>query len=67
MSQGLVIAPITFIGKVYVYPAEAKDNHDVYVCLDSKEKEGIVLKIFSEMDIGEAQCMAYSLNEWAAK
>ena len=59
--------PVTFIGKVYVVPAEAKDNNDVYVCLDSKEKVGIVLKIFSRSDIGDAEAMANSLNEWAGK
>ena len=67
MAQGLVFTPLTFIGKVYVVPAEAKDNHDVYVCLDAKEKIGVVLKIFSRSDIGDAEAMASALNEWSCK
>jgi hypothetical protein len=67
MDQGLVFAPLTFIGKVYVVPAEAHDNYDVYVCLDAKEKIGVVLKIFSRSDIGDAEAMVDALNEWAGK
>ena len=67
MVNNLCFAPVTFIGKVYVVPAAAKDNPDVYVCLDAKEKVGIVLKIFSRSDTGDADAMASSLNEWAGK
>ncbi len=67
MAQGLVFTPLTFIGKVYVVPASADDNPDVYVCLDSKEAVGIVLRIFSRSDIGDAEAMASALNKWAGK
>ena len=66
MANNLCFAPLTFIGKVYVVPA-AEDNHDIYVCLDSKEAAGIVLKIFSKSDIGDAEAMASALNVWSGK
>jgi hypothetical protein len=65
MEKAQCFVPVKFIGKVYVVPSSADDNHDVYVCLDSKEAVGIVLKIFSRSDTGDAEAMASALNEWA--
>jgi hypothetical protein len=55
-----------FTGAVYVVPAEAPSNPDVYLCIDEESgRKGVVLKVYSKSELQQAHGLAYALNAWA--
>jgi hypothetical protein len=53
-----------FTGDAYVSPASAEDNPDAYLCIDSEETKGIVIRVGSKAWIEDLEEMAASLNAW---
>lgn len=52
-----------FIGSAYVYLSASGS----YLCLDTEDRKGVVLKLANPGDAGELQELGDALNEWADK
>jgi hypothetical protein len=56
-----------FVGKAYVKPASSFSNPDAYLCIDTVDEEGLVLRMGSKSDIETLEELADALNAWAGK
>lgn len=54
-----------FIGPAYISPATADTDPDAYLCIDSDETVGVVIRLGSKDRIEDLQELAAALNEWA--
>lgn len=57
----------TLLGRAHVIPAKADDNPDAYLCIDSDDTPGIVIRIGRKEDIQELEAFADALNHWAGR